>query len=141
MEIILIELKWLHLGSLIVLLGMSFSFGVVARVAATKSGNGAEAIWAICDRLEKPINISAALVFTSGPLLMWLKYGSAGLTTLFWIKMALVAALLVNLVIGLGAVKRVRAGDTAALGAMNRFSILEVLIALAIVMAAVFTFN
>ncbi len=83
-------------------------------------------------------------MLVSGPLLLWLKYGTAGLTVMFWIKMALVAALLVNVVIGLGAVKKLRGGAMDAMDAMDamkRFSTLEIVISFAVVMAAVFTFN
>ena len=137
----MLELKWLHLASLIVLLGMSISYGIVVRVAASAEGSVSEALWKICDQFEKPIQISSILVLVSGPLLLWLKYGTAGLTVMFWIKMALVAALLVNVVIGLGAVKKLRGGAMDAMDAMKRFSTLEIVISFAVVMAAVFTFN
>lgn len=86
--------------------------------------------------------VAAAILFITGPLLVWLKYGGLqGVAPWFWIKMALIAILFAAIVFEEANFRKFAAGDLAA----GRKSMLGGMIAtvafLGVLLAAVLAFN
>jgi uncharacterized membrane protein len=112
-----------------------------ARMAAA-TPEGRTNLMVISDRLSLNTRIALGALLISGPLMLWLRYGGVdGANVWFWIKMALVAVMLVAVIISSVNGKRVLAGDRQAaalqrrVGMVNRFAFLGVII------AAVLAFN
>lgn len=117
MEILNPILFWLHLIALT--LGGAAAFGIPA-VGSRLAGATAESrplLFGAIHTLSNLGKVAMAVLLITGPLMVWLKFGgTGGLSHWFWVKMALVVAMLVAIVIAGRATDKAQAGDVAALG-------------------------
>jgi hypothetical protein len=133
--------KWVHLASMVFAMGAAAGCSLVAASAVRAAGEGGAALWRFYDLLNIIAFVAFAVLLVSGPLPFWVKYDFAFFTTAFWIKMALIVALIVAVVVEDRATKKVRAGDTTAVGPMERSGYAIRAIDLSVILAAVFAFN
>jgi uncharacterized membrane protein len=96
----------------------------------------------ISDRLSLNTRIALGALLISGPLMLWLRYGGVdGASVWFWIKMALVAAMLVAVIVSSVNGKRVLAGDRQAAVLQRRIGMVNRVAFLGVIIAAVLAFN
>jgi len=82
------------------------------------------------------------VLLVSGPLMIWLRYGSFdGISHWFWAKMAFVVLLAGGVVMSAVSARKMRAGDVAATARVRLGRIVAVLSLLAIVVFAVLAFG
>lgn len=81
------------------------------------------------------------LLVISGPVMIWMAWGLAGMGAAFWIKMALVVALLVNIILANIAAPKAAAGDAAAAARMPVHGKIGVVLMLGLILMAVLAFR
>ncbi|KQU99137.1 hypothetical protein [Devosia sp. Root105] len=82
------------------------------------------------------------VLLLSGPLMIWVRYGSLdGVSHWFWAKMAFVLLLAAGVVLSAVSARKMRAGDAAATARVRLGRIIAVVSLLAIVVFAVLAFN
>lgn len=82
------------------------------------------------------------VLLLSGPLLLWVRYGSFdGISHWFWAKMAFVVLLAAGVVMSAVSARKMRAGNAAATARVRLGRIIAVVSLLAIVVFAVLAFN
>ena len=139
MDVFLILLKWLHLGSLLLALGVGAALSLIA-ISAARAASGREPQWAIYARLEPLVMGGVVVLLTSGLLLLWLKYNFA-VSHWLWVKMALLATLTVAVMFEFRSVAGAKAGDAIATRTMTRAAAVGIGLDFLIVLAAVLAFN
>jgi putative membrane protein len=86
--------------------------------------------------------VAAATLLTSGPLLLWLKFGGLlGVTPWFWAKMALMVVMFAAIVFEEINFKKFASGDQAAAGNSKLGGIIASIAFLGVLLAAVLAFN
>ena len=86
--------------------------------------------------------VAAAVLLTSGPLLLWLKYGGLhGATPWFWVKMALIVVMFAAIVFEETSFKKLASGDQTAAGKSRLGGMIASLAFLGVLLAAVLAFN
>lgn len=82
------------------------------------------------------------VLLLSGPLMIWVRYGSLdGVSHWFWAKMAFVMLLAAGVVMSAVSARKMRAGDSSATARVRLGRIVAVASLLAIVVFAVLAFN
>ncbi|MDF2981354.1 MAG: hypothetical protein K0Q69_1126 [Devosia sp.] len=82
------------------------------------------------------------VLLLSGPLMIWVRYGSLdGVSHWFWAKMAFVVLLAAGVVMSAVSARKMRAGDSSATARVRLGRIVAVASLLAIVVFAVLAFN
>lgn len=81
-----------------------------------------------------------ALLLISGPIMFWLKFGWVAPNVWFWVKMVLVAVILVTVVFAGINAKRAQGGDMAAAKLGPRLGMLAMVLYLIIIGSAVLSF-
>lgn len=82
------------------------------------------------------------VLLLSGPLMIWVRYGSLdGVSHWFWAKMAFVVLLAASVVMSAVSARKMRAGDSSATARVRLGRIVAVASLLAIVVFAVLAFN
>ena len=135
-------LVWLHIVGFA--LGMAGGMGmgqVGPRLAAAAPGE--RAVWeGLAKGFSGVSGLGLALLLITGPLVLYLKWESgAGLGPAFWIKMALVVAVVVAFGLGKTGMARMRRGDAGGIRLMRLAGPITGLSALAASLAAVFAFG
>lgn len=143
MEIVVVGniVKWIHLSSMVFAIGAAAVCSMLAAQAVKATDGSAETLWKVYDRLGPIAFIAFIVLLISGPTLFWVKYGFGWLTVAFWIKMALIVALIVAVVFEERSTRKVRAGDASAIGTMEASGYALRILELGIILAAVFAFN
>jgi len=142
MDIAYSLLLWLHLVSLAVAGATVFGMPVIMSNMAGVGPDIRPRVGAIAKRLSMLSRGALVVLLISGPLLVWLKYGSVeGFGIWFTIKMLLVV-LLIGLVVFSGINgKRAQSGDAAAARRAPMIGVVSMVTFLLIVAAAVLTFG
>jgi putative membrane protein len=142
MEVLNNLLLWVHFIGLA--MGGAATFGI-PMVAAQMAGAGPEARPALLKAMMAISKVSRAglgALIVTGLLLVWLKFGGAsGFTWWFWLKMALVVALIAAVVYAGINAKAAAGGDAAAARRGPRIGMVSLVLLLGIVLSAVFAFN
>ncbi len=141
LEIVGNLLLWVHLISLSIGGAASFGIPVVASRMAGAAPETRPLLMQIMMGLSKVGRVALGLLIVTGPLLVWLKYGDiSGFNTWFWVKMALIVVLLAGIIYSGILLKRTLAGGPPSPLA-PRLGMINTLVFLAIVFAAVFAFE
>ena len=133
-------LKWVHLGSMVFAIGMAAVCSLLAGWAVKAAGES-ETLWKAYDRLGQIALVAFGVLLVSGPLLFWFKYGFAWWPQAFWVKLALIVALIGAIILEERSTRRVRSGDRGAVRAMETSGHALRAIELGIILAAVLAFN
>jgi hypothetical protein len=122
-----------HLLALAVGATTAIAMPIIGSRIAGATPEGRAMLGGISARLGLNSRIAVGVLVVSGGLMLWLRYGGVdGMNMWFWVKMSLVAVILLALIVG--AVGRGRVSP-AVLGWVTRLSLLGVIV------AAVLAFN
>lgn len=133
MDIVFNILLITHLGALTVGATSAIGAPIVMSRMAGATPEGRQMLGGIAARFGLNARIAVGVLVVSGVLMLWLRYGGVdGLGPWFWVKMALVAVIILAMIVGQVARGRVNPG---IMGWVTRLSLLG------IVIAAVFAFN
>jgi uncharacterized membrane protein len=141
MEIINNLLFWLHLGALTLAGAAIFASPLVGSKLGSATAEMRPLLWGILGRLTMMGRGALVVLLITGPLMVWLKFGGAGLGPWFMAKMVFVLLLLVSVIVTGIMGKRSQRGDKQAIALMPKLGAANMLLALAIVFCAVFAFN
>lgn len=135
-------LLWVHLMALALGGAATFGIPVGGRMIATATPEQRPMLFAVNKGLSTVGRTGLVLLLITGPLLVWLKYGgTAGFTVWFWVKMALVALLFINIVISGMNSQRAAGGDMAAAKRAPMLGISSMVLLLGVVLTAVLAFD
>ncbi|MEO6394350.1 MAG: hypothetical protein ABIO40_00385 [Devosia sp.] len=141
MEYLLPFLFWVHLLSLAIGGAAVFGIPIVASKVGGATPEFRPTLFSIATQLSSIGRVAFALLIVSGPLLFWLKYGSVAPNPWFWVKMALVALLLVLIIYSGINAKKAQGGDMAAAKLGPQLSMISVAAYLLVIASAVLTFD
>jgi putative membrane protein len=122
-----------HLLALVVGATTAIAMPIIGSRMAAATPEGRQVLGGIVARLGSNSRIAIGVLLLTGILMVWLRYGGVdGMNVWFWVKMALVAVIIVAMIIGALTRGRVNPG---IMGWITRLSLLGVVI------AAVLAFN
>jgi uncharacterized membrane protein len=134
-------LLWIHLMALAAGGAASFGIPVVGSRMPSVAPEMRPKLLEIMKGLSNVGRIGIGTLIVTGPLMVWLKYGGAGLNTWFWIKMVFVVALLAGVIYGGILLKRTQSGDQSAAQRSPRIGMVNTALFFLIVLSAVFAFE
>jgi uncharacterized membrane protein len=117
---------WLHFVALAAAGAASFGIPVVGMVARTAAPDIRPVLTGLIGRLSRVGHVALGVLIVTGAIMLWLGAGEGGLSGWFWVKMGLVAVLIVAIAFSVRVVRRLEAGDAAAevqaarMGAVNQ---------------------
>jgi uncharacterized membrane protein len=141
MEYLIPFLFWVHLLALAIGGAAVFGLPVVGAKVATATPETRPTLFAIANQLSSIGRVALVLLLISGPLLFWLKYGWIAPSGWFWVKMVLVALLVVLVIIAGINAKNAQHGDIASAKRAPLLSMLAVGLYLLVIASAVLTFT
>lgn len=134
-------LFWLHLIALGLGGAAAFGIPVVGSRMQAATPELRPKLLEVIKGLSSVGRAGIGTLIVTGPLMVWLKYGGAGLNTWFWVKMVLVVALLAGVIYSSVLLRRSATGDTAAAQQGPRIGMINTVLFVLIVLAAVFAFE
>jgi uncharacterized membrane protein len=141
MDYLIPFLFWVHLLALAIGGAAVFGLPIVGSKVATASPEMRPTLFGIANQLSSIGRVALVLLLASGPLMFWLKYDWAAPSAWFWVKMALVLALVVLVAYAGVNAKRAQGGDMAAAKRAPQLSMLAVALYLCVIASAVLTFS
>lgn len=140
MELLVEILIWLHFMGLAAGGAAAFGIPVVDGKLLTVSVETRPVLLSIIKGLAQLGRIGFGTLIVTGLLLVWLKYGADGLSIWFWVKMALVAALLVGVIYAGINFKRAQSEDPSAGLRSPVLQMINIVLLFAVVAAAALAF-
>jgi protoporphyrinogen IX oxidase len=134
-------LFWVHLLALAISGAAVFGIPLVGARIATATPEMRPTLFGIANQLSSLGRVALVLLLASGPLLFWLKWGWIAPSWWFWLKMALVLALVVLVAYSGVNAKRAQGGDMAAAKRAPQLSMIGVALYLMVIASAVLTFS
>lgn len=117
MDIVVSLLIFLHFMGLVIGMGSGIAMGVLGPMYGQASEEQRGLLFRIGKLLGRNGHIGLALLWITGPLIIFLKYGGLGaMTDFFWIKIVFVVILSASIGIGSAAFRRWANGDMSASG-------------------------
>lgn len=142
MDIVVKFLLFLHFFGLVIGMGSGLAMSRMGPLAQNASDDQRSVLFSAGKMLSQNGHIGLGLLWVTGLLMVWLKYGALdGLGIFFWIKMILVVVLSASIGMASAAYKRVRAGDASAMPRVKMFGMINGLAGLGVILSAVFAFN
>jgi len=142
MEILNNILLWIHLGGLVVGMGSGMALGVISPAISKSKPEERDRLWGLYGLLSRNAHAGLGLLLVTGPILVFTKFGGfEGAGTWFWIKMALVVVLVISIMVGTRASKRLKSGDASAVPVAQRSGLINGVTGFLIILSAVFAFN
>ena len=100
------------------------------------------ALFSIGNTISRIGRIAMVVLLITGPVLLWMRFGGlSGASIWFWVKMALIAVMLVSLVIGGINFKKAEKGDASGLVVAETAGRIAAVAYLGVLLAAVFAFS
>jgi uncharacterized membrane protein len=141
MDYLIPFLFWVHLLALAIGGAAVFGLPVVGSKLASATPETRPTLFAVANQLSSIGRVALVLLLISGPLMFWLKFGWIAPSSWFWVKMGLVALLVVLVIIAGINAKNAQHGDMAAAKRAPQLSMLAVLLYLLVIASAVLTFS
>lgn len=142
MDILVSILFWIHLVSLGLGGAAVFGLPVVGSKMASATAETRPLLFSIAHRLSTIGRTAIGLLIITGPLMVWLKFGSfSGFNAWFWVKMTLVVILLGIVIYGGINAKKAENGDREAAGRAPKVGLAAMVVFVLIVGSAVMTFG
>jgi len=141
MDILINILIFLHLFGLVIGMGSGIALSRIGPLYGTSSEEQRKLLFRLAMMLGKNGHIGLGLLWITGPLVVWLKFGTLDLGPWFWAKMVLVVILSASIGMGSAAFRKFAAGDMAASARVALTSRISGLAGLLIILTAVFAFN
>ena len=132
---------WLHFAALAVAGAASFGIPVVGAAAEAAAAETRPVLVGVIGRLSMVGRVALGVLIVTGALMLWSGAGEGGLSAWFWVKMGLLAVLIVALVISVRVVRRLEAGDPAAAAQAARIGAVNMGLFLLIMLMAVLGFG
>lgn len=138
MHIFINILIFIHFFGLVLGMGSGMAMGTAMRGVDRSTGGFDK----LTSALARNGHVGLALLWISGPLIVWLKYGGfAGLGFWFWVKIAFVIVLTAALAIGAVNFRKARQGDREAAKRAAMIGMVSGISGLIVIFSAVFAFN
>mgnify|MGYP000392144044 CR=1 FL=1 len=142
MDIVIKILLFLHFFGLVIGMGSGVAMSRMGPLAQNANDDQRSILFTAGKMLSQNGHIGLGLLWVTGLLMVWLKYGSVdGMSVYFWIKMILVVILSASIGMASAAYKRVRGGDLSAMPRVKMFGMINGLAGLGVILSAVFAFN
>lgn len=142
MDIVINLLIWIHIVAFVAGGSNSVVGPVIGARMATASADQRAGYFAVMNTLSRVGKIAMGTLLVTGPLVMFLKYGGLGGASIwFWVKMALIVVMLVAIIYGGIAFKKLQGGDVAAGARADIAHKVSGLAFLGVLLAAVLAFN
>lgn len=125
-------------------LGGAAGFGnaVVGQRLRTAGPDVRTHLFGVAHGLSKLGRIGLGLLIVTGLLLLWLRFGGVGAVSwVFWLKMALLVALIADIIVMGRLEARAEGGDPSAMKHMPALGALSTVLLIGIVLSAVVTFQ
>lgn len=140
MELIIKIALWAHFVALGVGGAATFGIPVAGRIMAGAGPAARPVIGPVIEALSGIGRKAIGILILSGVVLIWARYDASALPGAFWVKMLLVAALIVLVVFNVKNGKKARAGDMAAAARAPRLGQVGMALFALVVLAAVWAF-
>ena len=142
MDVLVRLLLWTHFLALALGLGGGLGMAQVGPRLKTATPAERTTLWPLAEAFGRLSGIGLVLLLVTGPLMLALKYnGGAGLNVWFQVKLALVAVAVVTAALSFWGKARLKKGDLGGGKLMAITGPLTTLTVLAVVLAAVLTFD
>lgn len=141
MELVVVILIFLHLMGLVIGMGSGIALSVLGPLHGTATEDQRSLMFNIGARFARNGHVGLALLWITGPLILWLRYGGiGGLSSWFWVKIALVIALSASIGMGSAAYRKFSAGDTGASARVALTGKINGIVGILVVLTAVLAF-
>ncbi|MCD7060069.1 hypothetical protein [Pelagibacterium xiamenense] len=142
MEILANILLFLHLFALVLGMGAGIALSMQGRLMASAGPELRTGLLRFGEMLRVNSYAGIALLWITGPLIVWLRYGGAGgLGAWFWVKMAFVVALTISIAVGAASYPKAKTGDADAMKRVKLAGMGSGIFGLLAIFSAVFAFN
>jgi putative membrane protein len=142
MHILTNALLWLHFIGIGLAVGGGVALSQVGPKLVAAPANARTELWAFEAFFGRLGAAGIAILVTTGPLMLWLKFGgAAGLSSWFWVKMTLVAIAVIGAGLHEWAGARFKRGDQSSVPLMFAGGRLAGAAILMAMLSAVVTFN
>jgi putative membrane protein len=142
MDIAFKILLWLHLMGLIAGSGGGIANSAIGPAIGKAGPETRPTLWMLSHAMSRTSMTGFGLLLFTGPIMLLLRYSSLSeIPHLFWVKMILVAVLMVTVTITVRSGKKAEAGDMAAAARLRRIGPVNGILSLFTVGVAVFTFS
>lgn len=142
MDILINLLIALHILGLVIGMGSGMANARLGPMYGTASAEQRSLLFKIGSMLGKNGHIGLGLLWITGILVVWLKYGGVGeFTFWFWVKMVLVVALSASIGIGSSAYRKFAAGDMGASARVAIAGKISAVCGVLVIVSAVFSFQ
>ena len=142
MDIFINILIFLHIFGLVLGLGSGMANSRIGPMLVTADEGQRSLLASIVQMLSKNGHVGLGLLWVTGLLVVWLKYGGAGgFDNWFWAKMVFVVVLSASVGMSGAAARKLKAGDMSVLPLLKRVGMVSGLSALVAVLCAVFAFH
>lgn len=142
MDIVTDLLLFLHILGLVMGVGAGMAMLRVRPIVAGANDEQRSVLFIVGKKLGEHAHIGLAILWITGPLLVWLKYGGFGeLSAWFWVKIVLVVVLSAAVGVGAKAFRLMRAGDMSMAPRAKMAGKIGSAAGVAIIFCAAFAFN
>ncbi len=141
MDIFVNILVFLHLAALVFGMGSGFALSRLGPYYGQVGEDAKLKLFVLGRRYSKTANMALAVLWVTGLLTVWLKYGGvAGLSGWFWAKMILVVILSASIGMGSAAYRKFVGGDVGASSRAAMAGRINLVAGLGVILCAVFAF-
>lgn len=131
-----------HLLSLLAAGAAVVAMPLIGGRLATAAPEARPVLGSIAQQIGLFSRVAFGVLLVSGPLMVWLRFGGvAGLSTWFWVKMALIVVMAASMAIGGRYRQKSLTGDKQAAGVAKMAANVSRLALLGVVVTAVLAFN
>ena len=142
MDVLLSILLFLHIVAFVVGGASSVVMPVLGSKMATATPETLKVIYSVGRYLSSSGTGAMVVLLVTGPLMVWLKYdGFASLSPWFWLKMALVAVMLVGIIFAGIGMRKVQTGDPTAEANTRLAGMITSVVFVGVLLSAVLAFN
>ena len=136
-----IVLLWIHLVCLAMGGAATFGMPVIGAMMGSAPGEARASLFAAGKRISTISRGALVGLIVTGVILVVIGPGFGGVGAWFWVKMALVVALIAGIVQASRAWRAAYAGDAAAAGRARTLGLVNIGLLLGIVLAAILAFG
>lgn len=142
MSILLNLLLFLHIMGVVLGVGAGLAMSRIASLGVQANDDQKNVLLQAGKLLFGYRHIGLAILWITGPMLLWLKYGTlSGLSHWFWLKMLLVLVLSAAIGMGSKAHRQLREGDTSVAPKLKIIAQVGTWSALGVIFSAAFAFG
>lgn len=142
MDILINLLIAFHLLGLVVGMGSGIALSLTGPMYGKANDDQRSQLFKLGNLLSRNGHVGLALLWVTGPIVIFLKYGGFGaLSPWFWVKIVLAVILSASIGIGSAAYRKFQAGDMGASARVAMTGKINLVCGLLIILTAVFAFG